>query len=351
MLGYVSSEKTQFGPQTYEALRVCTTNRSNVHGMSSLLFQSNFQATQQVKFSVFGKDRRCDFAVKEKYTRKMMWTALLSLTLLASVTPGSENEVDRPLGVAQARYSGTRPQKTKAPTFDPSRVHPSEVSFLFYEECPPARLSHQLWDQLLQQFVGAAGRVDYRGLKDAEATLDKYLAQLATHVPTSEWDRAATMAYWINAYNAFTIKLILDHYPVASIRDIHGGKPWDVRWIELGGKKYSLNQIEHDILRKRFQDARIHFAVNCAARSCPPLYNRAFTADNLESALEQRARAFINDPQYNRIRADRAELSKIFEWYRKDFGDLSAYINRYSEVKLRPGARITFLEYDWRLNE
>ncbi len=216
---------------------------------------------------------------------------------------------------------------------------------------PVAKPGHLLWDELLQQYVSTDGRVDYQGLKSAEAMLDKYLARLATSVPGPSASRTEAMAYWINAYNAFTVKLILDHWPVRSIRDIHGGNPWDVKWIELGGKKYSLNQIEHDILRKRYKDARIHFAVNCAARSCPPLYNRAYTAENLDAVLDQRARAFINDPRYNRISPDRAELSKIFEWYRKDFGDLVAYLNRYSEVKLRPGAKIRFLEYDWSLND
>ena len=85
------------------------------------------------------------------------------------------------------------------------------------------------------------------------------------------------MAYWINVYNAFTIKMIVDNYPVSSITKLHGGKPWDVKWIELGEKKYSLNEIEHNILRPQFKDARIHFAVNCAAQSCPPILNKAWT--------------------------------------------------------------------------
>ncbi len=281
----------------------------------------------------------------------MSWTTLLITALVVCAAPENQNDTTPACHFAHATPSVERLQKTKAPDAYLLEAPDGAGQSLAPEKGVPATLSHQLWDQLLQQFVRATGRVDYQGLKSAEAKLDKYLAQLAAHVPTSEWGRAATMAYWINAYNAFTVKLILDHYPVKSIRDIHRGNPWDVKWIELGGKKYSLNQIEHDILRKRFQDARIHFAVNCAARSCPPLYNRAFTAENLESVLEQRAAAFINDPKYNRIRADRAELSKIFEWYRQDFGDLVAYINRYSKVKLQPGARITFLEYDWQLNE
>ncbi len=117
---------------------------------------------------------------------------------------------------------------------------------------PPATMSHALWDELLRTYVSADGHVNYKGLKTAEAKLNKYLAQLAANVPGPSASRQEAMAYWINAYNAFTVKLILDHWPVKSIRDIHGGNPWDVKWIELGGKKYSLNQIEHEILRKRY---------------------------------------------------------------------------------------------------
>ena len=158
------------------------------------------------------------------------------------------------------------------------------------------------------------------------------------------------MAYWINAYNAFTIKLILDHYPVKSIKDIDGGNPWEVRWIKLGDKTYSLNQIENDILRPRYKDARIHFAVNCAARSCPPLYNRAFTAEILNASLDRLTRQFINNDRYNAIRPAAAEVSQLFNWYGSDFGDLAAYLNKYAETDLQPGAKITFKEYDWGLN-
>ncbi len=219
------------------------------------------------------------------------------------------------------------------------------------EDTDKVPFSHALWDELLKRYVSHEGHVKYKEMLAAKGKLEKYLAQLASHVPDVSWSRTAAMAYWINAYNAFTVKLILDHYPVTSIRDIHKGNPWDVRWIELGDKRYSLNEIEHEILRKRYGDARIHFAVNCAARSCPPLYNRAFTPDNLDEVLDQRAQRFINNPAFNRVTPTKAALSKIFEWYRSDFGDLISYINRYSEVKLQPNAKIFFLEYDWHLNE
>ncbi|MCB0543200.1 MAG: DUF547 domain-containing protein, partial [Saprospiraceae bacterium] len=112
-----------------------------------------------------------------------------------------------------------------------------------------------------------------------------------------------------------------------------------------------LNNIENDILRPQFGDARIHFAINCAARSCPPLWNHAYTAENLETTLESRARAFINNSKYNTITANRARVSKIFEWYAADFGDLKSFLNRYSDVALNKNAAVSFNEYDWALNE
>ncbi|MBK9335100.1 MAG: DUF547 domain-containing protein [Lewinellaceae bacterium] len=210
---------------------------------------------------------------------------------------------------------------------------------------------HDAWDNLLKKHVSAAGKVYYKGFKADKAELDACLQAFSDNPPADSWSRAEKMAYWINVYNAFTIELIVHNYPVVSITNLDGGKPWDVKRITLGGKKYSLNQIENEILRPQFQDARIHFAVNCAARSCPPLLNRAYTPENLTRTLEQRTRQFINDPKYNTLSAEKAEVSKIFEWYATDFGDLRAYLNRYSTVPLRADAAIGFGEYDWGLNE
>ncbi len=159
------------------------------------------------------------------------------------------------------------------------------------------------------------------------------------------------MAFWINAYNAFTVKLIVDNYPISSIMKLDNGKVWDRKWINIGGKTYSLNNIENDILRPQFKDPRIHFAVNCAAKSCPPLLNRAWTAANLESNFEKQARAFINNPEFNKISAKEVEVSKIFDWYASDFGNLIDYLNKYSSTKINANAKVKFREYDWALNE
>jgi hypothetical protein len=210
---------------------------------------------------------------------------------------------------------------------------------------------HELFSDLLNQYVDREGRVDYQGLKSKSRQLDEYLVILRNNPPEASWNRNRQLAYWINAYNAFTICLILDHYPVESITEIDKGKPWDTQWIRLGQKTYSLNEIEHEIIRPQFNDPRIHFAVNCAARSCPPLANEAFTEENLDSLLELRTSAFINNPSFNTIKRTEASISKIFEWYASDFGDLVSFLNKYAKTTLNTGARISFKEYDWKLNK
>lgn len=212
--------------------------------------------------------------------------------------------------------------------------------------------NHDTWNTLLQKHVTNDGRVDYAGFQKDMVMLDRYLMVLAKNPVEKSWTRQEKMAYWINAYNAFTVKLIADNYPVKSILDLHGGKAWDVKWIKLGDKTYSLNNIENDILRPRYKDARIHFAVNCAAKSCPPIKNTAWTAANLERDLDKQTRAFVNNAKFNTITTKKASVSKIFEWYAVDFGkDLKAYLNKYSTTQLGKKAKVNYVEYDWALNK
>lgn len=211
--------------------------------------------------------------------------------------------------------------------------------------------SHAAFDSLLQKYVSGTGQVNYKGLKADSAGLQAYCRLLAENPPRETWSQAEKLAYWINVYNAFTMKLIVDNYPTASILRFDGGKTWDVKRITLGGKKYSLNQIENEIIRPQFKEPRIHFALNCAAKSCPPLYNRAYTAENLEDALESRAKQFINHTGYNSFSAGKAVVSKIFDWYGADFGDLKKYLNRYADTPIKASAMVSFKEYDWDLNE
>ena len=221
-------------------------------------------------------------------------------------------------------------------------------------EMPPTAtkpaLSHDKWDALLRKHVSSSGKVNYGGMKADKAQLASYLEILAANPPEAGWSKGKTMAYWINAYNAFTVKLILDNYPVSSITDLEGGNPWKKRWITLGSQTYTLDQIEKEILIKKYKDARVHFAVNCAAKSCPALLNQAWTASNLESNFEKQTKAFVSNSKFNEISPKSAKVSKLFEWYASDFGDVKAFINKYSNTQLKSNAKIDFLEYDWKLN-
>lgn len=213
-----------------------------------------------------------------------------------------------------------------------------------------SRPMHKYFDYILKNSVNTEGGVDYKGIKADVKRLDKYLADLQSFPPQSDWSKAEKLAYWINAYNAYTIKLIIDNYPVSSITDLYGGKPWDHKWIELDGQMLSLNAIENEIIRPRFKEPRIHFAVNCAAKSCPPLANTAYTKDNLETLLDQYTTAFINNSKYNKLSNKPAEVSKIFDWYAEDFGDVATFINKYLASRQPPIENIVYMTYDWSLN-
>jgi len=227
---------------------------------------------------------------------------------------------------------------------------PMQTEYEYAVPTPPA-ISHEAWDKLLRANVSADGKVNYKAFQKSEAGLNTYLDYLAKNPVQDKWSKTEKMAYWINAYNAFTIKLILNNYPTTSITKLHDGKPWDVKWIKLGDKTYSLNNVENDILRPQFKDARIHFAVNCAAKSCPPILNRAWTAENLNKNLDQQAKAFINNPKFNKISPTEVQLSKIFEWYAGDFGNIVDFLNPYTSLKINAKATVKYVEYDWSLNE
>ena len=210
---------------------------------------------------------------------------------------------------------------------------------------------HSTWDKLLQTYVDNAGNVDYKGFLTEREKLQDYLDLLGKRVPNADWTRKETLAYYINMYNAATVALVLDHYPIQSIKEIPNR--WKRKWITLGDKTTSLNDIEHKILRK-MDEPRIHFAINCASYSCPKLLKQAFTSDNLERLLDKTAVDFINDPERNRFEGERAELSQIFKWYKSDFtenGSLRSYVNQFVENPLGKAAKISFMDYDWSLNE
>lgn len=221
-------------------------------------------------------------------------------------------------------------------------------------------VAHEIWDGLVKEHVFKNGKVSYKGFIRDSVQLKNYLALLKNNHPNNKnWNRQEQLAYWINAYNAFTVKLIVDNYPQQSIKDIKKGIPfvntvWDIKFIKIEKATYDLNNIEHGIIRNKFDEPRIHFAVNCASISCPNLRNEAFTAERLEEQLVDQARQFLSDPTKNKISKDKVELSKIFSWFKGDFkkkGSLIDFLNKYAPVKIDKNAAVEYLDYDWGLNE
>ena len=214
------------------------------------------------------------------------------------------------------------------------------------------KISHSEWNTLLNKFVNTDGMVDYSGLIKEKTKLQAYLEMLGQNMPDDSWKNNEKLTYWINAYNAFTIDLIIRNYPLKSIMDIE--KAWDIKFIQIGAKTYSLNDIEHEIIRKEFNEPRIHFALVCAAVSCPPLRNEAFIAAKLETQLQEQTVKFINNPDKNNIWENSAKVSQIFNWFNEDFtkaGTVQDYLNKFSKTKLSPKAKIEFMDYSWDLNE
>lgn len=222
------------------------------------------------------------------------------------------------------------------------------------EIAPP--FNHEVFDGLLRKHVSANGTVNYKGFIADKAELEKYIKQLQDeYTYISGESRNTRLAYWINVYNAYTIKLIVDNHPTTSITKLKGGKPWDHKFIKLGDNNYSLNNVENDIIRPRFNDPRIHVGVNCASFSCPKLGNRAFTGSNVSSKLNALVKVWLNDNDKNQITANALKISKIFDWYKADFTKngktVIDFINKYSDIKVEPETKIEYLEYKWDLND
>ncbi|MBN3583660.1 DUF547 domain-containing protein [Algoriphagus aestuarii] len=221
---------------------------------------------------------------------------------------------------------------------------------------------HTAWNELLKKHVDASGMVDYEGFVKDKGKLEAYLKILSSKRPDKKsWSREERLAYWINAYNAFTVKLIVDNYPTKSIKDLGPALKiplvsdvWHYKFFKIEGEDFNLDEIEHGILRKEFDEPRIHFAVNCASISCPPLLNEAFVPAKLDSQLDAQAKAFINGDTRNKITKSAVQLSSIFSWFKGDFtdnGSLIDFLNQYSNVKIDKNAKISYLDYDWNLNK
>jgi len=216
-----------------------------------------------------------------------------------------------------------------------------------------------IYADLLKNYVNN-GWVDYKGLQSKEAALDQYLDHLAG-VDASKLPRPDRFAFYINAYNAWTIKLILSGYPgIKSIKDLGNlyKSPWKKKFVRLGGTITTLDHIEHDILRPRFKDPRVHFAINCAALSCPPLLSEPYQGNRIDPQLDGVARAFINNPKRNYMIKSKLYVSRIFKWFKEDFNeDIIGFIGKYAEGTLkkqltaaREKINIKYLHYDWSLN-
>ncbi len=212
-------------------------------------------------------------------------------------------------------------------------------------------LDHSAWDELLKKYVSADGNVVYSKFKKDLPLLEEYLKYLGTNEPEETVPVNERLAFYINLYNAATVKLILDNYPVLSIKEIKA--PWATKWIQLGDRKISLGHIEHKILRK-IGEPRIHFAINCASYSCPKLLNEAFTGGKMEKQLAEVTNSFIEDKSRNVIAEDQLQISEIFKWYKKDFtqsGTLIDYLQANGAGPIQPKTKIEYLKYDWSLNE
>lgn len=234
--------------------------------------------------------------------------------------------------------------------------------------------SHRAWDVLLKSHVviveqGRASQTDYAGMARERAALNSYLGGLSgvTEAEFGGWSRSRRMAFLINAYNAFTVEKILTRYPdLKSIWDFGRifGNPFKDDFFKLFGRDSSLDRIEQEMLRKpgAYDEPRVHFALNCASVGCPMLREEAYVAERLEQQLEEQARRFLSDRTRNRVSARGAlEVSKVFDWYQEDFGPRERYFARYAKLLAdEPGqqklvaegkAPISFLEYDWALND
>jgi hypothetical protein len=221
-------------------------------------------------------------------------------------------------------------------------------------------VDNNLYGKLLKKYV-RDGKVDYAGFKTEEAKLDRYL-KILENVDPEKLSRNEQFAFYANAYNAWTIKLILSGYPgVTSIKDLGSliNSPWKKKIVRIDGEVTSLDHVEHEILRPRYKDPRVHFAINCAAKSCPPLRPEPFGGNILDRQLDDSTRSFINDPQSYRLEDNELYVSRIFKWFSEDFNeDVFGFFLTYATGNLKKELEakserinVKYLEYDWSLNE
>lgn len=228
-------------------------------------------------------------------------------------------------------------------------------------------IDHNPWDRFLKTYVSAfrdgVNRVAYARVSDTDRKrLDRYIDDL-TVLPISAYSRDEQRAYWINLYNALTVQLILDHYPVKSIRrikpNVFSFGPWRKKLITVEGERLSLDDIEHRILRPIWRDPRLHYAVNCASIGCPNLGTEAYTASNADTLLDRGAQTYVNNARGAEFRNGRLIVSSIYKWFQEDFGDsdegVIEHLQRYAEptlaARLNGTKKISGDRYNWALND
>ncbi|MCX7550904.1 DUF547 domain-containing protein [Xanthomarina sp. F2636L] len=223
--------------------------------------------------------------------------------------------------------------------------------FVFFQKVEAQIINYNTWSTFLEKHVNSFGEVNYQAIQIDQDLLEASLKSFSKTKPESSWSKDETLAYWINAYNAFTIKLIIDNYPIKSIKDLKN--PWDQKFIPIGKQSMSLNEIEHEILRK-MNEPRIHFAIVCASKSCPKLLNKAYLPSKLDLQLTVATEDFLSDESKNNISKDQITISKIFKWFSEDFtqnGSLIEFLNKYTSVQISKKAKKKFMNYNWELNE
>lgn len=220
---------------------------------------------------------------------------------------------------------------------------------------------HQTWDDLLKRNVQADGRLSYAELAEHDDELRGYLQTLRRTTPAASWSRQDQAAFWLNVYNAYTVYMAVEYYPVQRLSDIKvktvGGyrSVWEAPEVNVGGKQYSLNQIEREILPRLLpQDPRRFLALHCAAVSSPTLLPEAYDGPRLNDQLDAQARRFINDPTHNQLTPTAVQVSSVFDWHAAEFGEASqliVFLNRYAKTPVAATATVQYLPYDWTLNE
>ncbi len=214
---------------------------------------------------------------------------------------------------------------------------------------------HASYDNILKKYV-VNGMVDYKSLKANRKSLDDYLDNMSkiTRQEFNAWSKERQLAYLLNLYNADTLQLIIDNYPVKSIKDIGSffKGPWSQEVVSLFGEKITLDKLEHEIIRKEYHEPRIHLALVCAAKSCPPLRSQAYVADELDKQLDNQGEVFFNSPQGMQFEHENHVilLSSILKWYKEDFDSVLLFAQKYAKEHFAYD-KIKWLDYDWDLNE